>query len=142
MSQPYDVVGDAARIARSRAERRRELAHPPGSVGMADRHLRALGAELEDALAASKRHDWASLLEAVRMIQGRAGVTRATLERRLGSAPTGDDPPPLVRAVRAVGLLITEGEVDSLPPEELRVRMHAVLGALDSALSAFLQASE
>jgi hypothetical protein len=85
MSQPYDVVGNAARIARSRAERRRELARPPGSIGMADRqpdlawqrpvdrHLRALGAELEDALAASKRHDWASLLEAVRMIQGREG---------------------------------------------------------------------
>jgi len=83
-----------------------------------------------------------AVLEAVRMIQGRATITRATLERRLGSAPSGDDLPPLVRVVRAVGLLITEGEIIDLPPDELRVRMRAVLQALDSELSAFLQAPE
>ena len=101
--------------------------------------LRALGGDLEDAMAASARGDWAGSLEAVRMIQGRAVVTRATLERRLGSAPTGDDLPPLVRAVRAVGLLIDQGEVDSLSPDDLRVRMHAVLQTLDYELSALLQ---
>jgi hypothetical protein len=139
----YDVVRDAARIARSWVhEAWRETAPDPAWQWLVGSHLEAVGAELEDARASSDRHDWVAVLEAVRMIRGRAVVTRAALERRLGSAPTGDDLPPLVRAVQMVGLLITEGEVESLPPDELRVRMHAVLEALDHELRASLQAPD
>jgi hypothetical protein len=140
MSQPHAVAHDAARIARSRThEARRETVPDAAWQQFAGGTLRAMGAELDDAAAATDRRDWVAVLEAVRMIQGRATITRATLERWLGSAPTGDGLPPLVRAVRAVGLLIREGEVDSLPSDELRVRMHAVLQTLDYELGALLQ---
>jgi hypothetical protein len=104
--------------------------------------LRAIGAELEAAMTASDRHDWPAVLAAVRMIQGRAMNTRTALERLLGPSKVAADLPPLVRAVQAVGLLIREGEIESLPPDELRVRMHAVLQTLDYELSSFLQASD
>jgi hypothetical protein len=104
--------------------------------------LRKIGADLADAPAANDRHDWPAVLEAVRMMQGRAVTTRAGLERLLGPYTVAADLPPLVRAVQAVGLLIRDGEIESLPPDELRVRMHAVLETLDNELSAFLQASD
>ena len=43
-----------------------------------------LGAELAAAVAAADRADWEAMLQAVRMIQGRAMVTRGLLERTLG----------------------------------------------------------
>ena len=104
--------------------------------------LCAIGADLDAAMAANDGHDWPAVLEAVRMIQGRAVLTRTALERLLGPSKVAADLPPLVRAVQAVGLLIREGEIESLPPDELRVRMHAVLQTLDYELSSFLQASD
>ena len=74
------------------------------------------------------------------MLHGRAVLTRTALERLLGPYTVPADLPPLVRAVEAVGLLIREGKIHSLPPDELRVRMHAVLQTLDYELAAFLQA--
>ena len=101
--------------------------------------LRAIGADLDAAMAANDRHDWPAVLEAVRMIQGRAVTTRTALERLRGPYKVPADLPPLVRAVQAVGLLIREDEIESLPPTELRVRMRAVLAALDYELTAFLE---
>jgi len=67
---------------------------------------------------------------------GGSGGGRRPWSASLGVAA---DLPPIVRAVQAVGLLIREGEIDSLPPDELRVRMHALLEALDYELGAFLE---
>ena len=101
--------------------------------------LRAIGAELEEAAAANDRYDWPAVLEAARMIQGSAVITRAALEGMLRPRTADAGLPPLAHAVRAVGLLISEGEIDSLPTDEVRVRMHAVLQTLDYELAAFLQ---
>jgi hypothetical protein len=104
--------------------------------------LRELDAYLKDATATSARSDWTGTLEAVRMIHGRAVITRRALEGMLGSHPVAADLPPLVRAVQEVGRLITDREIDSLRPDELRDRMHAVLRVLDHELQAFLQPPE
>jgi len=101
--------------------------------------LRRLGGDIRDATAASARGDWAKALESVRMIQGRAVITRRALERMLGVHPVATDLPPLVRAVRAVGRLISDREVDTLAPDDLRVRMHAVLEMLDRELQTLLE---
>ena len=50
--------------------------------------LRELGAELAAGVAASDHDDWVAALEAVRMIHGRAVVTRRALEGMLGSYPS------------------------------------------------------
>ena len=104
--------------------------------------LREIDADLKKATAASARGDWAGTLEAVRMIHGRAVITRRALEGMLGAHPVAADLPPLVRAVQAVGRLITDREIDSLQPDELRDRMHAMLGMLDRELQAFLEPPE
>jgi hypothetical protein len=101
--------------------------------------LREIDADLEDAMAASGRGDWAGTLDALRMIQGRAVIARRILESMLGSRPAVADLPPLVRAVQAVGRVISDREVESLAPDELRARMHAILEALDHELQAFLE---
>ena len=100
-------------------------------------NLRALSADLAAAVAAGDHDDWAAVLRAVRLIQGRTVVTRRLLDGMLGSNITGDVPP-LVRAVQAVRRVISEQEVESLPPDELRARMRVVLQALDRELKAFL----
>jgi len=100
--------------------------------------LRAIGVELEEAVAANDRYDWRDVLEAVRMIQGTAVITRAALERMLGPDMADAGLPPLAHAGRAVGLLISEGEIDSLPPDEVRARMRRVLQALDRELKTML----
>jgi hypothetical protein len=105
-------------------------------------NLHRLGVDLDAAQAANDRHDWPAVLAVVRMLQGRALVTRMTLERLLGPAKVEANVPPLVRAVQAVGLLISEGEIESLPPAELRVRMRAVLATLDYELAAFMRAPD
>ena len=104
--------------------------------------LREIDADLADATAASARGNWAGTLEAVRMIQGRALVTRRALEGILGRYPVVADLPPLVRAVQTVGQVISDGEVESLPPAELRARMRTVLHVLDRELQAFLEPPE
>jgi hypothetical protein len=98
--------------------------------------VHGIDSDLKAAMAASARGDWATALEAVRMIHGRAVVTRRSLERVLGSNVAADLPP-LVRAVQAVGRLISDREVDTLAPVELRARMHAELQALDQELQNF-----
>jgi hypothetical protein len=104
--------------------------------------LRRIDADLQDAMAASARGDWAVALKAVRTVQGRAVVARRILEGMLGSRPTVATLPPLVRAVQAVKRVISHREVDSLAPDELRARMHAVLDALDRELQTFLVPTE
>jgi len=104
--------------------------------------LREIDADLADATAASARGNWAGTLEAVRMIQGRALVTRRALEGILGRYPVVADLPPLVRAVQTVGQVISDHEVESLPPAELRARMRTVLHVLDRELQAFLEPPE
>jgi len=104
--------------------------------------LRAIGADLDAAMTANDRRDWPAVLETVRLLQGRAVITRTALERLLVPYKEAADLPPLVRAVQAIGLLIREGEIESLPPDELRVRMHTVLQTLDYELAAFLQAPD
>ena len=104
--------------------------------------LREIDADLKDAMAASARGNWAGTLETVRMIQGRAVITRRVLEGMLGSYPVAADLPPLVRAVQAVGQVISDREVESLPPAELRARMRTVLHVLDLELQAFLEPPE
>jgi hypothetical protein len=101
--------------------------------------LRRIGGDIRDAMAASARGDWAMALESVRMIQGWAVITRRALESMLGVHPVATDLPPLVRAVRAVGRLISDREVDTLAPDDLRVRMHAVLDVLDRELQTLLE---
>jgi hypothetical protein len=100
-------------------------------------NLRALGADLAAAVAASDHDDWAATLEAVRLILGRAVLTRQALERMLGS-DAANYVPPLVRVVQEVRREISMREVDSLPPDALRARMHAVLQALDRELKTLL----
>ena len=100
-------------------------------------NLRELGADLAAAMAAGGHDDWAAVLQAVRLIQGRAVVTRGLLERMLGQ-DTAATEPPLVRMVREISPLISDREVDSLPPDELRARMRRVLQALDRELKALL----
>ena len=75
--------------------------------------------------------------KAVRLIQGRATVTRGLLERMLGQDPAAIEPP-LVRVVREIGRLISDRDVNSLPPDELRARMRRVRQALDRELKAML----
>jgi len=104
---------------------------------LAHDNLRELGADLTAAMNASHHDDWAAVLQAVRLIHGRAAITRAQLERMLGrdAAATA---PPLVRVVRDIRHLISDREIDSLPPDELRARMRRVLQALDLELKALL----
>ena len=78
-------------------------------------NLRMIGVDLDAAQAANDRHDWPAVLAAVRMLQGRAVVTRTTLERLLGPSKVEANLPPLVRAVQAVRLLIQRGG-DREPP--------------------------
>jgi hypothetical protein len=100
-------------------------------------HPRELSADLAAAVAAGDHDDWAAVLQAVRLIQGRAVVTRGLLERMLGRDAAAKLPP-LACAVREIERLISDREVDSLPPDELRARMHRVLQALDRELKALL----
>jgi hypothetical protein len=46
--------------------------------------------------------------------------------------------PPLVYSVQAVGRIIADREIDSLPHDELRARMRAVLQVLDRELKTLL----
>ena len=113
-----------------------------GWQGLVRGELRELGAELAAAVAASDRDDWDAVLAALGLIQGRVMATHAGLERGLGRCPSATDLPPLVRAVRLVGRLISRREVDRLPCDELRARMHAVLQALDRELRSSLRLPE
>ena len=99
--------------------------------------LRNLAADLAAAEAAGAHDDWAAMLQAVRLVQGRAMVARRLLERMLGRDAVSFEPP-FVRMVREIGGLITDQEIDSLPPDELRARMRRVLQALDRELKALL----
>ena len=103
--------------------------------------LRELGTDLAAATAAADHDDWAAVLQAVRLIQGRTVLTRGLLERMLGQDAVVELPP-LVRTVQAVRQLISDREVDSLPPDELRVRMRNVLQTLDRKLKAFLSSPD
>jgi hypothetical protein len=124
---------DAPDEANALADRRRD----PRMASLVRANLRALGADLATAVAASNHDHWAATLEAVRRIQGRAVLTRQALERMLGlDAITYL--PPLVRTLQEVRRVISPGEVDSLPPDALRARMHAVLQALDLELKTLL----
>jgi hypothetical protein len=100
-------------------------------------NLRELAADLAAAVAAGDHDDWPTVLQAVRMIQGRAMVTRGLLERMLGQDMAATEPP-LVRVVREISPLISDREVEHLPPDELRARMHGVRQALDRELKALL----
>lgn len=104
-------------------------------------NLHALEANLTAAMTASDHDDGAAVLQAVRLIQGRAVVTCGLLERLLGLDTTVAEPP-LVQAVQAVKRLISDQEVDRLPPNELRARLHTVLHTLDRALRDFLQPAD
>jgi hypothetical protein len=104
-------------------------------------NLRELDSELATAVGASDRDNWVATLVAIRLIQARAVVTRRVLEGMLGSN-AADALPPLVRAIWAVGRVISAREVDNLALDELRARMHAVLEALDSELQSFLDPPE
>src|SRR3954467_2863902 len=99
--------------------------------------LRALGADLAAATTAADRDDWTATLRAVRLIHGRALVTRGLLECTLGRE-TVAEPPPLTRAIQAIRRLIPERGIDSLPPDELRIRVRRMLQALDRELKAVL----
>jgi hypothetical protein len=101
--------------------------------------LRRMSVDLDHARAASGRGDLVAALEAVRLLQGRAVVTRQVLESMLGSQPSVAELPPLVRAVQAVGRVISDQEIDRLESDELRARLRAVLYALDHELQLFLQ---
>ena len=100
-------------------------------------HLRDLGTDLAIAVAAGDHDDWATVLQAVRLIQGRVALARRLLGPMLWTDAAADMPP-LVRAVQAVRRLISDREVDSLSPDELRARMHAVLQTLERELKAML----
>jgi len=100
-------------------------------------NLRKIGAHLTDAAAASDRHDWGAVLRAVRLIQGRAIVTRGRLEPTLG-LDTATTEPPLVRLFREIGPLISDWEADNLSPDELRARIRVVRQAFDRELKALL----
>jgi hypothetical protein len=101
-------------------------------------NLCALGVDLASSVEASAHGDWAGALKTARMIHGRAVVARRALEGMLGAYPDAADLPPIVRAVQAVGQIISDREVDRLAPDELRARMRAVLRELDRELQAFL----
>jgi hypothetical protein len=109
---------------------------------LVDSKVRMIGAELDAARAANDHQAWQAVLAAVRLLKGRVVVTRTALERLLGPPKVAAHLPPLVRAVQAVGQLIPEAEIESLPPAELRVRMRTVLAMLDYELAAFLQAPD
>jgi len=98
-------------------------------------NLRKLGADFADAAAAADHDDWAAVLQAMRLIQGRAVVTRGLLERLLGQEAAAE-PPPLVRAIPAVRRLIPDREIDRLPVDELRARMRMMLQLLDREVKA------
>ena len=98
-----------------------------------------IGADLEETVAAVDVHDWAAVLQAVRLIQGRAVTTRGLLERMLGQ-PACE--PSLVRAIRSIKRQVSDCELDSLPPDELRARMRAVLQTLDRELKAVLSPAD
>jgi hypothetical protein len=100
-------------------------------------NLRALGPDLTAALAAGGHADWAAMLRTVRQIQARAVVTRGLLERMLGYDADATEPP-LVRLFREAHALISDGEIDSLPADELRIRLRKVLQSLDRELKALL----
>ena len=101
------------------------------------RRLREMGRDVEEAMAASDSQDWAAVLRAVRLIQGRAVVTRGLLECMLGQDAEATEPP-LVRVFGEIRRLISDREVDSLPPDMLRARIHAILQALDRELKMLL----
>jgi hypothetical protein len=100
-------------------------------------HLRILGADLTAAMAAVDHDDWAATLRAVRLIQGRAVVTRGLLEC-LVEPDAAIAEPRLVTMVQSVRRLIVHQDVESLSSDELRARMRAVLQTLDRELKAFL----
>ena len=100
-------------------------------------NLREIGTDLAAAVAADGHNDWAAMLQTVCLIQGRAMVTRGLLERMLGQDAAATEPP-LVRVIREIKGLISNQEVDSLPPDELRARMRRVLQVLDLELKALL----
>ena len=100
-------------------------------------NLREIGADLAATVAADGHNDWAAMLQTVRLIQGRAMVTRGLLERMLGQDAAATEPP-LVRVIREIKGLISNQEVDSLSPDELRARMRKVLQALDRELKVML----
>jgi hypothetical protein len=99
--------------------------------------LRAIGVDLAAAETAADDDDGVGVLHAVRMIQGRATVTRALLERTLGQDAAASEPT-LARVVREIRGLISDREVNSLPPDELRARMRAVLDVVDHELRVML----
>jgi hypothetical protein len=99
--------------------------------------LRALGVDLTAAETAADDDDGAGVLHAVRLIQGRATVTRGLLERALGQDAAANELP-LMCVVRGIRGLISDREVNSLPPDELRARMRAVLDVVDRELRAML----
>jgi hypothetical protein len=101
--------------------------------------LGRIDVDLLDAEAAISRGDWSAGLQAIRMIGGRAVITRRVLEGMLG-APAASLPP-LVRAAQAVNRVISDQEVNTLPPDELRLRIRAMLAALDAELHSFLEPS-
>lgn len=104
--------------------------------------LHTIRSDAEDALQAASRDDWVAVLKVVRMIQGEATVARLVLERRLGPDAIAADLPPLVHVAQMVRQLISEEEIDRLPPVELRAMMHTLLRALDDELRAFVQPPE
>jgi hypothetical protein len=101
--------------------------------------LRQIGTDLEQAVVAADGHDWAIVLQAVRLIQGRAVATRGLLERMLGEDTSE---PPLICAVRSIGWQISDQEIDSLPPDELRARMRVILQTLDRGLKSILSPTD
>ena len=113
-----------------------ELTDPEG-IQLVRGHLRTLAADLTAALAAGDHDDWAGVLRAVRLIQGRAVVTRGLLER-LEAPDAAVAEPPLVTVVQSVRRQIAHREIDRLSPDELRARMRAVLQTLDRELKALL----
>jgi hypothetical protein len=100
-------------------------------------NLRALGADLAAAATAAGHDDWTAVLQAVRLIQGRAVVMRSRLERMLGYDAAASEPH-LVRVFHEISPLISDREVDSLAPDELRARMRRVRQAFDRELKALL----
>jgi hypothetical protein len=109
----------------------------PEQLRLVHDHLRELGAHLAAAVAAGGHDDCAAMLRAVRLIQGQAIIARGLLERMLEQDATATEPP-LVHVVREIGPLISDREVDSLSPDELRARMRRVRQALDRELKAML----
>jgi len=132
--------GDGFHVAESQIRSDITAGLQPGSERsrLVRDNLCGLGVDLASSVEVSAHGDWAGALKTVRMIHGRAVIARRALEGMLGTDPVGDDLPPIVRVVRAVGQIISDREVDTLEPEDLRVRMRAVLRELDRELQAFL----